>query len=212
MKVVITTYPKYKYLLENGEKLLKKFWGREYTIDCAREGEKLTEQLLRIVQSTTDEYLILLKDDFYLIQDVDDRRVKVCGQYAVTHNIDRFSLQCRADGYEECSELYDSVLGERFYKLKDNAEYLCSLEASIWKTRSLKTLLDSGVVQYGSDRDVECNLSRNVRSLRFKVLVPERPFLVYKDAKIGGEDRIKFIDGELWHLTPDGWVNKHITV
>lgn len=217
LNIYVTTYSSYVHLLENFDKLFQKFWGGHYTIDVAREEERLSDQLLRLVNTIPEEYFILLKEDFYLLESVDKSFLEKCEKYAIEHKADRFSLQCVKDGYENTSNMVDTIDETNIYQLSMQEQYLCSLEASIWRRDFLRrNLFRSGTIENGvgindgSDANVEITLSRQVKEAA--IFVPEKRVIVYTDAMRGGKPRVKFIENEFFMLSPDGWISKGIKV
>lgn len=203
LKVIVTTYPRNAYLLDKFHSLLKKFWNRDYEIDIAKPDEKLSNQLSRIVNTIKDDYFILLKEDFYFLSEVDKNLMAKCEEFAVQEGVDRFSLQSVEDGYKNTSEVYKDIGGLKIFRILSSEKYLCSLEASIWKRQFLLDNLFLG----GSDRDVELNMSKQVKGFA-KIFVPEKKILDYTDALRGGQERIKWEGNKMILLTPDGWQHK----
>lgn len=191
MRIVVTTYPKYQHLLENFGKFVDRFWGVGYEIDVAQEGEKVSDQLIRILKRIQDEYFILLKEDFYLYKSVDKKFLEECKEFAIGYGVDRFSLQSRGDGYEKTSELFGEAEGRSIYEFYPTEQYLCSLEASIWKTEFLKKYLKPNE----SDAEIEINMSKRVKNAL--IVVSEERVLQYTDAMRGGKERLKEEDGYL---------------
>ncbi len=211
MKIIVTAYKKNAYLIPNFKLLMGKFLALPYEIDVAPEHERLSNQLSRIIREEDEEYVVLLKEDFYMIAPTDILYLQNCYAYAMAHDADRFSLQQRSDGYMDTSFEYGDICGTKVFRLDHKEKYICSLEASIWKVDFLKKHL----FLEGSDRDVELDMSKQVKTYA-KVLVPEKRVLTYADALRGGHERIKVIDGN-FHLMVQGpsgedlWKNLNIS-
>lgn len=205
-KILVTAYTKNSHLIPDFKYLADKFLGLPYEIDIAPEGEKLSSQLIRLIKDIKEDYFVLIKEDFFFIEKVDLDLLQKCFEFAVRENADRFSLQCVDDGYQQTAEPY----ADGIFKLNQHEMYLCSLEASIWRTQFLKDHLWSG----GSDRDIELNMGKSIKNL-VRIFVPEKKVFNYRDALIGGGSRIKVIDGS-FHIKyqtgtgEDGWKNLHI--
>lgn len=216
--IYCTSWVKNSYLLNDFKYLADKFLGLPIIYDIAPENEKSSTQLKRLVGSVRDEYIILLKEDFYFHGKTDLQLLEKLCRYAIENKVDRLGLQSVKDGYEKNTKYHAEIAGEKIYKLSYTEPYLCSLEASIWR----RNFLDQHLVLDGSDRDIEVNMFRHLRGairgdmLRsINVLIPENKIFTYSDALINGETRIKLIDGWFHKLiqAPDGgdlWQNLQI--
>lgn len=171
-------------------------------VDVAREGEQFSDQLLRLLAAVEDEHVVLLKDDFYLLEPVKTRLYGDLVSLARRNpQFARVSLQCVDEGYRDSSEEAGNIGDEKLFMLKPRADYLASFEASIWRTDVLRRFTVPGE----SHRDVETQMTQRMRD-EVEIIVPETRVLTYKDAMRGGEARIRIEkNGRVMLMVPDGW-------
>lgn len=230
VKIYVTTCNKNRHLVYNFAKLFNKFWSpnQPVTIVCyqppdeqlpdnfsimsfGNEDDKKVAQLDRLVRTIDDEYFILMAEDFYLTQPVELAMLNtILNLYAM--NYDRLSLQSIADGYQDTSKFTGQYLGTKLYYLENREQYLCSLEASVWRREFMKKYIGQHKIQDSSDRDVEIHMSNFARKDQPIVIVPEQRIVHYTDALRGGQPRIKFEDNKMIVLRQEGWVNNGVTI
>ena len=207
LKTIVTTCPKYEYLIKNFTKLADRFYGREFEVDVAKNNEKKSDQLLRILDGLKDkyynnQYFILLEEDFYLLDVVKLDVLTKIEEYARVKDFNRFSLQSRNDYLHTDWDVWGKLSsGENIFKADDNVRCLFSLEASIWNKHFMRTYLERGL----SDMEIENKMSDKIRGKDYTILALDEPIMKYKDACVGGQQRIKAgRDGELYLLVQGG--------
>ena len=206
LKTIVTTCLKYEYLIENFTKLYDKFCGEEFTVDVAKDKEKKSDQLLRILDGLKDkyyknQYFILLEDDFFLLREVDMCAFDEIWQYLCQKDFDRFSLQSRNQYLNKNWNLYSEKLPSRnIFRADDKVKCLFSLEASIWNKHFLRNYLERGL----SDQEIEVKMSDKIRGTHYTILALDKPVMTYKDACVGGQQRIKIENGKIYLLIEGG--------
>lgn len=198
MRNIVTTCERYKYLLGDFEKLWNRFDGSEYEIDVAKEGEKKSDQLMRILGKAEEEYLILLEEDFFLLKPTNQELLERAKIFSIERGVDRFSLQAGGIPYYR-----NNFVEYEGYIVRATDRNICiiSLEASIWRRDFLMGILDNGM----TDRQIECICSDKVRGKSYAVYGFNQPVFYYKDAVIGGEKRIDIREDGIYLLTQSGW-------
>jgi len=205
LKTIVTSCPKYEYLVKNFIKLANRFYSLPFDIDIAKDNEKKSDQLLRILDGLKDkyynnQYFILLEEDFYLLDVVKLNVLTAIEEYARVKDFDRFSLQSRNDYLYTDWNVCGKLSGENIFKADDKVKCLFSLEASVWNKSFLKNHLERGF----SDREIETKMSDKIRGKEYTILALDEPIMKYKDACVGGQQRIKVEDGELYLLVQGG--------
>lgn len=183
LKIYVTTCSKYKHLLEGFKERFDQYWGGGYTVDIS--DKSWSDQMIDLVSRIEDEYFIRLCEDFWILEPVNKNLLETAELLAEIAKPDRIGLQSVKDGYEHCSEEGIKLNGHNFFKLKKNAEYMCSFEASIYKTEFLRNHLKPGLHIWES----EIELSRGAKDAL--VYVSEEPVVKYKDATRRGKSRIE---------------------
>lgn len=236
--IYVTTCDHFRHLCLPFAKLFNKFWdpNREVTIFGNLPPEEelppnfkfislgfgqlpWSDQMIAFGKWAQDnlkeQFIILLHEDFFLLEPVDLKQLAELEEYALSHeNIGRIGLQCLWDGYQGFTNKYDKTPGGvELFQLDLHAMYRCSLEASIFNKDFIFRYMKPGE----NTAHAEVEMSIRARGNPAPCLVTDKRTLVYKDARIGGGDRIKFVDGYLHLLTqgPDGndlWVNKGIKI
>ena len=229
MNIYISTCNKYRHLLFNQAVLLNKFWDRNKKVkifgklppeeelpknfefvSMGEEDEEWSNQFIKILNQIPDTHFILLRDDFYFLEPVKKDILEDLEDYVEAHpNISRVGLQTLDEGYTDAVIPYDTTKnGFQLYYLEQDHPYLCSFEASIFKKKFLEKYIVSGE----DSRTAEINMSARAKDKAEIVLLTKERVLTYRDAMIGGEERIKFIDNSFYLLTPDGWQRQNITI
>lgn len=181
MKIIITTCPKYKHLIQGFTERYMKYWGDSFEVDVAKEGEPWSDQMIRICDNLKDDYFIRLCEDFWINEPIDRELLFRLSML----NADRISLQSRADGYENCSR-EESIMGDyKLFRLEKNAEYMCSFEASIYRKEFLLNHLIPGLHIWES----EIEMSRKAKDAL--VYVADKAVVKYKDATRRGKSRVE---------------------
>ncbi len=194
MKIVVTTCRAYAHLLDDFDFLFKKFWGVPYEVIGADNDDGLSgysDNLIAGLRDLTDEFVILLHEDFYITEPVDHARILRLREFAKENGMDRVSLQCIKDGYEG----FVTSLGDRLYKVNEGFQYIASFEASIWNRETLLRIL------FPREDPWQTELRCSSRNPTFNAVIPEIPVLIYHDARIHGQERIRVIDGSFHKLT-----------
>lgn len=201
MKILVTTCERYRYLIPDFLELFSKFWANppQLVIDVAQKGESWTAQMIRVLSDMKDDHVLRLCEDFYMYRPVDAEAL--AHATALAGDYFRIGLQGRFEGYLDCSSLAPDGL----YTLAPEAEYLCSLEASIFDRKqlleALKAAGDMNIWEF------EMFGSEYARKEGWKVAVTPDRVISYKDATRRGEQRIKKVDGQFLLLAPgDVWV------
>lgn len=204
IKIYVTTCKSREYLLPNFDKLFQRFWGGDYTI-WSGDGEYST-QLLRHIEDIDDEYFILLHEDFYIFNPIDKVQLAVLKKFVQEFKqeekrVMRVGLQSLHDGYEGATNLLTIEDGVKLYSLSQKHNYKMSFEASIFRREHLLRYLTPGL----SARKAETATSLAARDTDDFVILTEFPTVVYKDAVVGGDERIKFENSRMILAVPEGW-------
>ena len=200
LNVYVTTCEKYEYLLPDFKKLFRKFWGaRKITIWSGNE--EYSTQLMHHLQSIKDKYFILLHEDFYLTAPVQVDLLRGLEEYVEKSDteITRIGLQTFKEGYVGAVNSYTRLPEGELFRLRENHNYLCSFEASIFNREKLLSYMSE-------DEDpwkTEVNSSRRMKGKGEIVLLTRERVLTYKDAVVHGTKRIHIKDGELFAFDPD---------
>lgn len=218
MRIAVTTCNSMRHLVPTFAKLLNKFWPenapkvtvfgalppdywvREHpgNFTFMSHGEKdlpYADQLIWYLKELEDDHLILFHEDMFLLDYVDEDRLKEAVRFATQNNVDRFGLQTFKEGFDgQGSE----GVGNRRYKVKENHQYLCSFEASIFRREFLLDVLVPGE----DPHQTEINASQRAQGAQ--VYQPHDRILNYKDAVIHGEERIFIHNDELFLKVPKG--------
>ncbi|MEK9207447.1 MAG: hypothetical protein AAB922_03130 [Patescibacteria group bacterium] len=179
MKIVVTTCPKYEFLVPGFTERFNKFWGDEFLLDVAKEDESWSSQLLRICDSIDDEYIVRLCEDFW-ISGFDREKYERAVWSANALGVDRLGLQSIKDYVPPCTESFS----EELEKMKPGSEYMCSFEASIYRRKFLLGLQPGRHIW-------ECEIEMSQRNPNAFVLIPTERILEYKDATRRGELRVQ---------------------
>ncbi len=140
----------------------------------------------RIIRDEKLGNFIRLSEEFFLHAPVDVELLSRLEQHMEDNpGIFRIGLQTVHEGYDQC---HLSIEGEKdIFYLKPDAEYLCSLEASIFNGPMLEVML-AGVGDIHI-WESEVALSKEARKIGATVIVTENRVLSYKDAMRRGESR-----------------------
>ena len=186
LPVYITTCPKYEYLVPTFLKLIAKYWGRKVKIHYAFKDEPWSTQAIRLLEEIKSKHFIWLLEEFLLIDNVRIELLKDLEGYVVKHpEISRIGLQSRYDGFEKVSQPYEILDKQQLYQLNYDAEYILSLEASIFKKETLLKYMVPGQKPWDAEVDI-CSKARKEKEL---VLVTQDTVIPYKDALRRGEVR-----------------------
>lgn len=223
MTSVILTSNKYRHLLENFSTLYHRFFNVPGTtvISCFKKPEQhnFTDykivsfgednkpwawQLRETLKQIDDEIILVWHEDFYLRAPFDYSRFKQAVSLMLgDRTIKRFSLQSVKDGYENCAK----PISDGIYQLNGDAQYLCSVELSLWRKSFLMEMID----EKDDHHAIEIEMSKRAKGA--KVLVFEKPVAVYSDAMRNGEPRIKFEGNKMFVLVPgDYWQDTGVSL
>ncbi len=227
MVSVVLTSNKYRHLLENFSTLYHRFFGTdvETIVSCFKRPLKhnfiyyrlitlgdddlpWSQQLKKTLRRVDDDLVLLWHEDFYLKAPVEREKLKLLHAIMLADKtIKRIGLQSVKDGYENCSVLYKPETYSGLYQLRENAEYLCSMELSLWR----KDFLLEMIVENEDHHQIEIEMSKRAKGST--VLVCQNPIATYSDAMRNGEQRIKFVDGKMLVLVPgDTWEDTGVTL
>jgi len=173
--ILVTTCPSYIHLLEGFTERFNKFYGeRDFYLICSPEPE--TTALLKAIEKF--EIFILLHEDFYFVEPVNLNLLNKAITYMEKNpEVGKIGLQGIHSGSEDRVFEHDG-----FYKHHDNADYLCSLEAAIWRRDYFfKYFVDGEDAGRG-----ETTASERARNQGETVLWTKKPVMVYDDAMRGG--------------------------
>lgn len=221
MTHLVLTSNKYKHLVKDFKMLFDRYFGEaniklvcfEIPEDCGFEPKDIislgegnltwSKQLKEALETLDDEHVVVWHEDHWLLRPVKIKTLNLIESYMKAFpEIKRFSLQSVRDGYEGESKLHsDTIDGYKMYQLDEKAQYLFSVEVSIWRRDFLLHNIDPSENHW----EIELNMSR--RCWGEKVMVLEEPVTYYKDAvRGGGEKRLRWENGELLLLVPgDTW-------
>lgn len=167
MNIYVITSVNYTKLLPGFAERFEKYWGEPYFIWVSNtDFQHWSDGFLKFLRSITDDYFILLWEDFYLNEPVDKVLLERLKD-AVRFNPDRISLL----GNHTPERTYFN--GE-FYVHKPDAEYQFSLEASIQKREYLLKWIKGGWTPWDAEG---LNKDRAVGS----ILSLEKPAIFYQD-------------------------------
>ena len=208
IKIYVTTCKKQAWLLTHFDTLFHRFWNGEYKVFGQYGMKQYSDQLLDYFSTVDDDYLILLHEDFYFINKVDQKRVADLVEYARDYDVDRIGLQSLYDGYQGCAKKVDKTQGGiDMYRLADRHNYVCSFEASIWRREFLLTHLVKGEDPWQTE--VNARMRARVKN---KIFITKEKTCDYRDAYIHNEQRIKVINGTFHLLVPgDTWEDLEIS-
>jgi len=196
LPIYITTCPKYEYLVSTFLKLVAKYWGRqnEIKIHYAKENEPWSTQAIRLLEEIKSKHFIWLLEEFFLIDNVRVELLKDLENYVMKHpEISRIGLQSRYDGFENCSKPYEILDKQQLYQLNYDAEYILSLEASIFKKETLLKYMVPGQTPW----DAEVDICRKAIKEKELVLLTQDTVIPYKDALRRGGSAIHAKDMNL---------------
>lgn len=195
--LIITACAAYADLLQINLQLMKKYWP-----DCAVEkicvvdvldqrveslrpyfDQLLVEpqsvsgrNLLRVrkaLEQVHTPYVMMIQDDFFLYDFVDNAALRQTVQFAEAHNAGTISLVYKYD--EQKQKMRGSQEPVRFQPCAEGEAYRISMQNVFWKTTYLKTLVDA----YESPADFERLGSRMSASMPESVYVMQSGKEVY---------------------------------
>jgi len=194
MRTVVTVYPPNAHLLSGFRRCADKFYPWEIETHYALPDEAKSEQLRRLLTGIDDEYIILLEEDFWIVEEVDEELLNGIISYCETVEADRFSLQSKnAHSYSDwdCNSWigYDGFQG--VYQTVPQVQVPFSLEASVWNTKFLLQYL-------GTNRDdgqIEMKTSDLLREhdVPTRIYALDKTVIEYRDAMRGGTKRHQII-------------------
>ena len=204
MKIIVTTCSKGQHLLFPGLELLKQFLGVKPRVDLAEPRETKAQQLLRITNNFSEEYFILIEEDFYLVKQVNIELLKelFCG--CRIYKVDRFSLQSKnCHSYSDWKELPNKFQGREVYQTVPEVQVPFSLEVSIWRRDFLREWLvwfmDNHYDTSQDDGQIEMKISDHLRSKNVptKIYALDEIVINYRDMMRGGKEEIKLLHNPL---------------
>lgn len=193
MKIFVTAYELNAHLLDCFHKLANKFWGAAMIVDVAPKGEAKSEQLRRMFANVDDEYVTLLEEDFWLVEDVPLNLIFDIWQFCQHNKVDRFSLQSKnaykfSDWTLNLSLVQLEIGVLRVYKTESNKVAMMGLDASVWKLSYLLNNLGTGQDDAAMER---------IRPAGATVYALDRFVLQYRDAIRRGEQVLQLHEDPL---------------
>lgn len=193
MKTYVTTCPQNLYLMRDFLILATKFYDdRPLNVDIAKHGEAKSDQLLRLLNSIDDEYLILMEEDFYLIEDVDLNLLDRVCEFCIENEVDRFTLQSKevysvSDWLDTRKTIVYSMVdgGNRVYQAPPQMKSHFGLDATVWK----KSFLLSHITPGQSDWEMERVISPKIKESKIYAL--DLSVMNYRDAMRRGKQVIQ---------------------
>ncbi len=211
IKIYVTTCKKQAFLLKHFDTLFHRFWNGEYIVFGQDQMMTYSDQLIDYFTNVVDDdYFILLHEDFYFINKVDQKRIEDLMEYAREYNVDRIGLQSLYDGYQGATNKIDKTSGGiDMYRITQKHNYICSFEASIWRREFMLKYMVKGENPW---RTEEYSSLRARRENNNKVFVTKEKTCDYRDAYVKDTQRIKIINGTFHNLVPgDMWEDLEIS-
>ena len=166
IRVWVLTSHGYARLLGEFSERLKQFWGTEFSVYVSETPiENWSDGVIRFLESIPDEYIILLHEDFYLTQNVDQRLIEEL--WSMRFGYDRISLLGNHTPIR-------TARNGKYFVHKPDAEYQFSLEASIQRRRFLLDFLIPGLDPWETER-------RLAKTAKGNILSSEHPAIWYTD-------------------------------
>lgn len=155
-------------------------------MDIAQDGESWTGQMRRVLEHLPYPFIIRLSEEFFMVDQARLDDLHQLESYMEQHpETYRIGLQTVHEGYDLCHLPIENR--NDIYFLKKDADYLSSLEASIYNVAMLRDFLkDAGDMHIW---EAETYLSKKAREAKADAIVTEERVLPYKDAMRRGESR-----------------------
>ena len=197
MITLVTAYEENRHLLQGFLRLADKFYPRELTVDVAPKGEPKASQLLRMLKNISEEYVILLEEDFYFIAPVRIDLLDYILDFCSVEKVDRFSLQSK--NCYKVREWKDSgkLLGPYIvYQVIPEVHIHFSLEASIWR----RDFLQEHLGKEQNDEAIELQISEKIRYLPTSIYALDFRVIEYRDVLRRGKQHINSREEPRLHL------------
>ncbi len=163
-------------------------------VDIAELGEAKSDQLRRLLEGVEDEYLMIMEEDFFIVDRVSSELVDRVYEFCIQEEVDRFTLQSKnVYAYSDWAETGKTVEGNVIYEATPKVRALFGLDASVWKKSFLLKHLGRGQ----SDGDLERKTYKKICSNPFKIYALDKVIIRYRDAVRGGEQVIWLEDDPL---------------
>ena len=187
MRTFVTAWTQDTAVLRDCLSLLDRYYPLEVTTDVAEAQEPKSNQLMRLLSSLDDEYLILMEGDFFLTREVNRSVLFRIEEFCKLHKADRFSLQSRFAHQIPSWTQTELRLGDSIvYRTNPDIRISFSLEASIWRREFLLDHLEPGC----TDAQIENLVSDRIRNQEVGIYALDQPTIVYCDAVRGGKQVI----------------------
>lgn len=180
VEILVLTCPSYAHLLDDFFKRFDKYYGkRTKELRVWRGAGVWSDELIKALDAVDDEYLIVLHEDFYFVNHTNIKALDRIIRYMHTHSeVGRINCSYGIHAPERVTRHEDI-----YWKYKDDAEYICSFCASIWRKSFMLRYLVEGEDPWRG----EVNMSNRVKNTGETVLWSEIPVFFYEDAMRGGE-------------------------
>lgn len=175
-------------------RLAEKFYSLPFKIDYVPKSVTKSDQLIQLCDNMTDDYFILLEDDFYLVSPVDISLLHKVFDFCTVHGVDRFSLQTKnAHMVSTWTQTEKTIADNPVYRTNPAICYPFSLEASIWKRDFLRSQLIPGM----SEPQIEIQVSKQIREANYFICALDKTIMHYMDASRDGRQMIQVANDPL---------------
>src|SRR3990167_1129190 len=169
MNIYVLGCTRYAHLFGEFAERFQKYWGESFFAFISNTDiEYWSDGVIDFLNSISDEYFILLHEDFYLTEPTDLEMIKKLCDLAVTEKADRISLM--GNHSPERTERVDW-----YYRYKPNQPYQVSFEASIQRRGFLLENMRPNENPWDAERHP---IKRGVNG---KILVSDKPCIFYGD-------------------------------
>ena len=188
MKTYVTTCPQNKHLLTDFLALADLFYDRDLITHIAESNEPKSDQLIRLLNNIEDDYLILMEEDFYLIEAVDLNLLDRVCEFCMEKEVDRFSMPSKR-GYAVSDWLdagfwihsgdYTSTKSDKVYQAPSQVKSQFGFNASVWKKSFLLNYLRPGMSDWTMERKISAQV---IKAGGHKIYALDVPIMKYRDA------------------------------
>jgi hypothetical protein len=185
MRTFVTSWM-HNHCLDGFLYLAESFFPYPLCVDVASPKELKSDQLIRLLNGISEEYFLLLEEDFYLISRVRVELLTAVYDFCVSNSFDRFTLQSKENYQNPECWLPSShrVLEHVVYQATSGVGALLGMDASIWKRSFLLKHLLPG----RTERQIEVDGSNNMRAtMDCKIGALDKTVLYYVDVIRGGK-------------------------
>ena len=129
-------------------------------VEFDSSGKHFGETMITYLNSINHDYILLLCDDYVLIDDIKQKDLRELIQYISCEDIDYFGFDDISSNSSKIpKQPYKSSCKNKYsehFILKNNDdEYLYSVQPSIWKRKSLLKILSAGISLHDLDHTIE---------------------------------------------------------